>query len=519
MGVRVVDLFCGAGGFSLGMRRAGFDVVAGYDYKAAALAVHAANVRPQKLPLRLPTYGRHRHADLSDLLAHAPTIADMAPAVVVGGPPCVAFSRANPGRGDHNPEASLLDAFATVVMVSRPRYFAMENVVDAQKSVFWERAMRLLARAGYGLSSYEMDMSWYGVGQARERVFLMGALGEAPGWANAYFDAARQPQRTTVRDVLGKKCDDLYFRLGFRDGDDPTKGRRSFRSTDEPGATLTSTYDRKATCKEGYVVRDADIDFFRKSGLYFMYRGGSSSAGTLRLDDPSPTLTRNSCYGAIPSYIVKKGDVLPVEALPTLPLDALAALAGYPADYNWHPGRKPTNKGDLMTMFANSVPPPISELVGRTIMQHSRGEQPKVTVALPDGFEAWLAGPGGIAPANVRQRATEAIAALRLLGSRVFAFEGDAVRHLETMPMFRALPPTRRSNVLAGLRLLDRYRARQELVERRLTLADCADFADEGEPFPSGFSLRRRASAPALDSHDDGGEVVLREPLPEPIPA
>ena len=42
--MRVVDLFCGAGGFSLGLRQEGFEVVAGYDNEPKAIAVHRTNL-------------------------------------------------------------------------------------------------------------------------------------------------------------------------------------------------------------------------------------------------------------------------------------------------------------------------------------------------------------------------------------------------------------------------------------------------------------------------------------------
>ncbi|RYI35368.1 MAG: DNA cytosine methyltransferase, partial [Acetobacteraceae bacterium] len=210
--MRIVDLFCGSGGMSLGMQRAGHQIICGFDFDKHALAVHAANIRSERKGIlaRVPLRDPHRKADLSNLLMYGPEIADLNADVIVGGPPCVAFSTANPDRGDDKPAARLTESFAACVLLSRPRYFVMENVQEAQASVFWKRSVRLLKRAGYGLTTYEMDMSWFGVGQARERVFLLGAIGEADGWATCYLDAAKDTKRTTVRDILGSRCADLY---------------------------------------------------------------------------------------------------------------------------------------------------------------------------------------------------------------------------------------------------------------------------------------------------------------------
>lgn len=511
--MRVVDLFAGSGGFSLGFTRAGMEVVAAYDFEPDAIAVHAANL-PKVLrkgikPVRLGGAEKHREADLTDLLTAAPDIADLRPDVVVGGPPCQAFSASGKRLGDDDPRARLTEAYAVAVAVSRPRYFVMENVPQAAASAVYRRAMRILKKAGYGISPEIVDMSWYNVGQARKRLVVFGALGEADGWATAYLNGMKGDRRTTVRDVLGDSVGDVFFRMGHRAED-----RVSFRSADEPGPTVTTTADRRQTGPDGYVVTKSDAAFLERTGAYFLYPGGSSSAGTSNLDEPSPTLTRRAADAPGPGYKPRPGDVVDVNTLPLLSLEQLAQLAGYPSDWIWHPNpNKPLSKAARMLMIANSVPAPFSEVCARVLLAHSKGEPPAVTlpVELPVGFARWLAGPGGIAKEHVRQRMSEARSAARLLNGREIMTSEDAVRHLHAAPGFQALGKSRRSNLVVALRHLYDYMdkdvrlahaAAEDLAQRR-------DDEEPTAPFPVSFRLRKQEPDPIAweeEDHEDGEE-------------
>ena len=92
--MRVVDLFCGCGGLSLGFEKAGFNVVAAFDKWDAALHVYNTNFdHPAK------------SLDLTDVCHCVETIRALSPDMIIGGPPCQDFSSAGKrdednGRGD-----------------------------------------------------------------------------------------------------------------------------------------------------------------------------------------------------------------------------------------------------------------------------------------------------------------------------------------------------------------------------------------------------------------------------------
>ena len=113
--LKVLDLFCGMGGLSLGFALAGFGPVEGHDIWPRAVATYNLNLRP--LGCR---------AEVSDLTKRTPKGEFD---VVIAGPPCEPFSRANVGaRGEEHPLWPTFPRFFDVVLEKEPLAFLMENV-------------------------------------------------------------------------------------------------------------------------------------------------------------------------------------------------------------------------------------------------------------------------------------------------------------------------------------------------------------------------------------------------------
>jgi DNA (cytosine-5)-methyltransferase 1 len=198
-----VDLFCGAGGLSLGLQQAGFDVLAGADSDAWAVETHAAN---------LP--GLSWAGDLSDpgeFLQMLEVCGVESVDLVAGGVPCQPFSRAGRSRIDQlvqdgrrtgdDPRAHLWESYVSVVERLRPRAVLVENVPDLPR---WDDGAVLLGfyetlgALGYHVEARILDGFRYGVPQHRQRLILIGTLdGQEIDW----------PQQTgefnTLRDAIG----------------------------------------------------------------------------------------------------------------------------------------------------------------------------------------------------------------------------------------------------------------------------------------------------------------------------
>ena len=218
--MRIVDLFSGCGGMSLGFQNAGFEIAAAFDNWIKAIDVY-------KLNFHHPIFV----TDLGDSSVIA-DIAHFTPDVIIGGPPCQDFSSAGP-RSETLGRANLTVKFAEIIAAVRPAYFVMENVERAQKSFAYRNALPILKEAHYGLSSIVLDASLCGVPQRRLRFFLIGELDGQDSAILPYLTANLATKPTTVRDYIGDILDIEHFYRHPR-----SYARRGVFSIDEPSPTV-----------------------------------------------------------------------------------------------------------------------------------------------------------------------------------------------------------------------------------------------------------------------------------------
>lgn len=170
----VVDLFCGAGGFTEGFRQAGYHSLVGNDNDAWAGASYIANhsVHGTKFVL-----GDIRSREVQQhLLQH---VQGHMVDVVIGGPPCQAFSQVrNHARIIDDPRNSLYREFVHLVAEIRPKVFVMENVPGLQNLARGAVRMQILEDLSlsgeYRVESRIVDAAHYGVPQNRLRVLFVG---------------------------------------------------------------------------------------------------------------------------------------------------------------------------------------------------------------------------------------------------------------------------------------------------------------------------------------------------------
>ena len=118
--LKVLDLFAGCGGLSCGLELAGFDVIAGNDISPFAAQSHARNHKNSRFFLGSITEPGVREP----LIAHARAVGVD---VVVGGPPCQAYSLAGKRDVDDS-RGHLHEDYVAVVDALQPKVFVMENV-------------------------------------------------------------------------------------------------------------------------------------------------------------------------------------------------------------------------------------------------------------------------------------------------------------------------------------------------------------------------------------------------------
>jgi DNA (cytosine-5)-methyltransferase 1 len=172
-----IDLFCGAGGFSLGIENAGFHIAVGVDIQSVNIEYHELNFPAS----------RGICADVTKLSGKdifvAPYYKKLA--LVVGSPPCQGFSTASHSN-PLDPRNNLVLEYARLIGELQPQYFILENVpglLRQQHAPLVNAAIQAFRDAGYVVKNPRtLNAVNFGCPQFRERVFLIGWQEGLPGF-------------------------------------------------------------------------------------------------------------------------------------------------------------------------------------------------------------------------------------------------------------------------------------------------------------------------------------------------
>lgn len=222
--LRLIDLFAGAGGMTLGFTPAfghHFRSVWANDFNADAVSTYNENFGPHCI-----------NADILEVLED-PSIVIPEADVVVGGPPCQGFSLLNKNR-KADPRKQLWRPFMQVVQRSGASIFVMENVPQLLSSTEYEDMKRFAETMGFHVVGEKLIAADYGVPQTRTRAFVIGCKYANPSRVfppqKTHSKPAKSDKKSqselptsawiTVREAIG----DLPPPVGtqIRDGDDET---------------------------------------------------------------------------------------------------------------------------------------------------------------------------------------------------------------------------------------------------------------------------------------------------------
>lgn len=197
--LNAIDLFCGAGGLSLGLQQAGFNIIVGVDNEPIALETFEYN---HKGAVGL-------NADLSkqetfDLILK--TAGDRKIDVIIAGPPCQGFSLTGPRNFD-DPRNKLYLAVIEMVKQYNPQGFIIENVpgmANMYKGQVKDEVLRRFQDMGYNIDCRILKACDYGVPQMRKRLVFLGIrkdIGESHFPEAQFGPEAERPYRT-CRDAI-----------------------------------------------------------------------------------------------------------------------------------------------------------------------------------------------------------------------------------------------------------------------------------------------------------------------------
>ncbi len=366
-----VDLFCGAGGFSLGFGRAHFRVLAAFDSSEAAVRTYCHNLGG--------------HAAVQDLTL--PTAVPDA-LVVLGGPPCQGFSSAGLRRAGDG-RNSLVGRFAEIVSALRPPAFVFENVegfLTSEDGAYVLDLLTPLIAAGYRIHLRKINAANYGVPQHRKRVIAIGGLGWEPsvpefthtayGAPGALAAARHLPLAPSASGALAGLpaagvapashasaiSDHLYTPLEGADLERARALRAGQTMRDLPEVMWHQSYRRRA--------------FRRVQDGTPTERRGGAPAGVRRLaaNQPSKAITG----GARNEFLHPSEDRF-------LTLRECARLQTFPDSFQFF--GSPAERAQLI---GNAVPPLLAEQIALTLAADLRSRQSPVSPSTAGGLISFV---------------------------------------------------------------------------------------------------------------------------------
>lgn len=337
----VVDLFCGVGGLTCGLQKAGLNVVAGYDLDSKC-----------EYPY---TYNNHTlfiNKNIEDVTGKEikKKLRGFDIKVLAGCAPCQPFSSHQKNKKDRSKHKDwkLLYQFARLVKESTPHIVSMENVPELEKETVFNDFVAVLKSLNYNVTYKVVNAADYGVPQRRKRLLLL-----ASRIKKINFIEPTHPVPVTVREAIGGLPP---IGAGIQNGVD----RLHITSALSPINLMRIQHS-----VPGGSWRDWPGNLVLKCHKKEKGQSYTSVYGRMKWDDVSPTITTQfTGYGT-----GRFGHPVQDRALT---LREGAILQSFPIDYSFSlPDEKIIIK-DISRQIGNAVPPRLGEIIGISILNHCK---------------------------------------------------------------------------------------------------------------------------------------------------
>ncbi|MDD2856968.1 MAG: DNA cytosine methyltransferase [Desulfuromonadaceae bacterium] len=196
--IKFSDLFCGAGGLSLGFELEGAVCEFSIDYDQSSIESYSIN-RPDA-----------SHAVCGDIRNYlkSSTYISSVP-LVIGGPPCQGFSLANQQPQKNDPRNLLYESFLEYAHRAKARVIVIENVPGILK--YWSRIYADLQRHGYESCIIDIEASKLGVPQKRRRVFIIGVSELSSKNSQHFFDKINTSIAVQIKKSINRNISDALY--------------------------------------------------------------------------------------------------------------------------------------------------------------------------------------------------------------------------------------------------------------------------------------------------------------------
>lgn len=339
--IAAIDLFCGAGGLSLGLRDAGIMIVGGVDNDPACKYPFEQNIEAPFLEMDV------RHVTAGHL---APLWADAPVRMLAGCAPCQPFSPYRRGADTSDDTRwPLLDEFMRIVQEARPELVTMENVPRLQSAQVFLRFVDGLRSLGYDVAWASCNCLRFGLPQTRRRLVLIASL---LGPVSVPEGSLGEDETVSVADAIGGLP---ALSSGGVDPADPLHRTRDLSEVNlrrirasRPGGTWQDWPEElRAPCH-----RKASGSSFRN--VY----------ARMEWDKPAPTITTLAHNFGTGRFGHPEEDRV-------ISLREAAMLQGFPRSYRFQHPDEPVRFKRLGRLIGNAVPPPIGRAIGESLVRLS----------------------------------------------------------------------------------------------------------------------------------------------------
>jgi len=346
--MKIIDLFSGVGGLSLGFRQVGFDIVLANEIDSDIATAYRLN-HPETIMINEDI----TKLDIPSVFGEFRGQID----VVLGGPPCQGFSQKGNRKTIDDERNYLFRYYCEVIKYVQPTYFVMENVpriLTAENGLFKKEILSIFHHLGYSVSCGVLNASSYGVPQDRCRAIFIGKKGP---------ETCPLPTPSTNRTTIWDAISDLAF-LDSGEGseiqnyvsDAKSDYQKTLRSDSELLCNHVATrHSAKAIEKMKLIPPGHDKDILPKEMLTKSIYSGTWSR--MKPDDQSATITTRfdtpSSGRFMHPYLNRC--ITPREA---------ARIQSFPDNFIFY-----GPKVSQMKQIGNAVPPMLSHAIAETILE------------------------------------------------------------------------------------------------------------------------------------------------------
>jgi len=349
-----LDLFCGAGGLSLGFKQAGFEIKGAVEFDKAAMETHKRNIASDF----------EYCGDIREITDEIIVSKFSGVDVIIGGPPCQGFSGLNRRNKDYSdPRNMLFLEYIRFVRLLKPKVILIENVrqiLTAKNGEIKNAICELLDELGYDTTYKVVDASDYGVPQARRRAIFIGTRKEGKKYTFEYLDKNKQV-KTTVYDAISDiaEIEDKVLKNTSADhyvlDEAKTAYQRLMRNKSEGILYNHLMYYPAKNVQEmiSYVPQGGNWRNVPE-GLFKSHRENRQSNYLRRLEYDKQSITIDTGHNVYFHPIYPR--------VPTI--RESARIQSFPDDYIFY-----GNKGQQFRQVGNAVPPLLAKALAMSIME------------------------------------------------------------------------------------------------------------------------------------------------------